>query len=454
MDDIRQMIKICVIPEGNQGTRGAIPCVVGRDLKFNPKVLEAYRFRPLTPEIHDLMLLAGSVSFADSLVTRKTSKGWSRNFEIYVPVYDPGFWRQGKTLSFLRNALEPLTGDIWHFNFLQRNKKCEIPDQTLFDMGEGPVTVIPYSDGLDSFAVARLQADLRSEESFFLVTTGNQKNADRKWEENRLDGRKRRVSIPFSVPKKTGSYRLRENSCQSRPFVFGIMAGIAAYLCKSKRIVIPESGQGSLGPSLVPVGFEIADIRGHPKFSKRLAEFLNFCLEGEVRIEHPQLWKTKGETLNELADLSLGENWEETKSCPRMRQMNLNGRKVHCGVCSSCLLRRQSLLVSGLGDNSETYYWENISEILFSQNPTRGNNQCSEHAKNGVLSLHQLACLLDSNPSGKNSIQLEALELSEILGESFEEVEGKIHKLILTHKEEWGNFVKSQGLDFSPFSNM
>ena len=442
-------VKISVILDINQGPKGAIPCVVGRDLKFSTKVLEAYRFRPLTPEIHDLMLLAGAVSFADSLVTRKTSKGWSRYFEIYLPVYNPGFWCQGKILSSLRNVLEPLTGDFWHFNFLQRNNTCPASSQILFEMDEGPITVIPYSDGLDSFAVARLQANLLVEESFFLVTTGNHKNADREWEENRLDGRKRRVSIPFSVPKKTESYRLRENSCRSRAFVFGIMAGIAAYLCKSNRIVIPESGQGSLGPSLAPVGFEVADTRAHPKFSRRLAEFLNYSLEWEIKIEHPQLWKTKGETLKELRNLSLENNWAGTMSCPRKRHMNLNGRKVHCGICSSCLLRRQSLLASDLGGNSEPYIWDKVSDILYSTNSTRGNNQCSEHAKIGVLSLHQLACLLDSNQIGENSIQLESMELPEILGESFEEVEEKIHRLILTHKAEWNHFAESQGFDFS-----
>ena len=39
-----------------------------------------------------------------------------------------------------------------------------------------------------------------------------------------------------------------------RGFKFALISGVAAYLANAERIIVPESGQGALGPSLIPVG--------------------------------------------------------------------------------------------------------------------------------------------------------------------------------------------------------
>ena len=91
-----------------------------------------------------------------------------------------------------------------------------------------------------------------------------------------------------------------ESSGRSRGFKFALLSGVAAYLSGTKQVIVPESGQGALGPSLIPVGQEYEDYRNHPLFTHRMTVFLSALLDHKVRYTHPRLWHTKAETLAEF----------------------------------------------------------------------------------------------------------------------------------------------------------
>ncbi len=156
----------------------------------------------------------------------------------------------------LQNALQCLTSDRWRINFVQRRKYFAPRLQNL-DLPSSCV-VMPFSDGLDSHMVAAL---LRREHGDSLVPV--------RLESKSSGGTRRRTararvfaSMPWRVSYgDTGSV---EPSARSRGFTFALLSGIAAFLCKSRRIALPESGQGALGPPLVPVGQAHADLRSHP----------------------------------------------------------------------------------------------------------------------------------------------------------------------------------------------
>ena len=86
----------------------------------------------------------------------------------------------------------------------------------------------------------------------------------------------------------------------SRGFKFAMISGLAAYLTGAKRIIVPESGQGALGPPLVSVAHAHRDYRNHPLFAHRMERLLVALLEQPIRYEFPRLWYTKGETLATL----------------------------------------------------------------------------------------------------------------------------------------------------------
>ncbi len=430
---------VVVIHSPSQPKRSEIRCAVGRDLIIEPDVLGRYCVRPLEPRVYDLVLIAGAVAFTDRVVQRKTSVCWRRELHVSIPTSDPDFWKQKKLRRALTETLGLLTGDVWNLDFRPSRKKANIdPQQACLPFSRGRSVVIPFSDGLDSFAAARLASRRDPNVGVIKITTGSGPDA-------RGESEQHQVSIPFSSRKR--DIRLRETSNRSRGFVFGVMAGIAAYLLEADRIIVPESGQGSLGPWLNPVGNEAPDVRMHPFFTASLSRFLEIVFGRQVRHEHPQLWKTKGETLRELKDNGLDEQWWETRSCPRGRKVCLDGRRVQCGVCASCLLRRQSLFAAGLDESKDTYLWQNLAAPTLQAAAVAGARDAvvndERQAQCGAFDLNALANL--GTTSGDNRICDAAADLATQEGMPLEDVARRLRRLMVAHRDEWRTFVAAQG---------
>ena len=129
------------------------------------------------------------------------------------------------------------------------------------------------------------------------------------------------------------------------------MAAYGAAMSGAHRVLVPENGQGSLGGSLVPLGIEAPHRSCHPGFTTRLGRFV-FSLTGhEVGFEHQALFMTKGQVLSSLVKIqSNSSEWLAAHpSCTYdARHAHDGGRKVHCGVCGNCLLRRLSVHAAGI----------------------------------------------------------------------------------------------------------
>jgi 7-cyano-7-deazaguanine synthase in queuosine biosynthesis len=428
-----------VLGYNSSPSRGSeIRCTVERDLVIKPERLGRYCVRPLEPRIYDLVLIAGAVAFADRVVQRKTRTCWRRELEVVVPTSDPDFWKQTVVVKNLIETLQLLTGDLWIFHFGRTRRKPNIGAQTSLPFEGRRCVVIPFSDGLDSFAAARLALQHEPNIGVIKVTTGSGPDA-------RGSSEQHQVSIPFS--RRGSRIRLRETSYRSRGFVFGVMAGIAANLLEADRIIIPESGQSALGPWLNPVGNEAPDVRTHPFFTASLSRFLKAVFDRPIRYEHPQLWKTKGETMRELKDSGLAEDWWTTRSCPRGRKVCLNGRRVQCGVCANCLLRRQSLLAAGLDEGRDEYFWPNLHAPTLRQasgpnaRDTGANDE--RQAKCGAFDLNTLGNLLRT-AFGDSRISNASAELAAHEGAPPEDVERKLRRLLVAHRDEWRAFVAAQ----------
>ena len=163
-----------------------------------------------------------------------------------------------------------------------------------------------------------------------------------------------------------GRKAVRESSARSRGFKFAVISGIAAYLSNAGKIIVPESGQGALGPSLVTVGQAGEDYRSHPLFTRRMEMFLKAILGHTVSYEFPQIWNTKAETLRQFVDECKDSSWSKTHSCwQQNRQSSVDKKWRHCGVCAACMLRRLSVHAAGLQEKKETYVWEDLSAETF-----------------------------------------------------------------------------------------
>lgn len=261
------------------------------------------------------------------------------------------------------------------------------------------------------------------------------------------------ASVPYQVSCKTKP--AVETSARSRGFKFALLSGVAAYLSGAGNVIIPESGQGALGPSLVPVGQIYEDLRNHPAFTVRMATFLSALFGHEVQYTYPRLWYTKAETLKEMmAKCPDDPNWAETRSCwQNQRHVSVCGRKRQCGVCAACMLRRMSVHAAGLLESRQSYVWEDLTAARYEDGAAalykgnRGTNGAMhEDAIAGALHLDHLANFLRPHVhQGVLTRQVSQLSLS--LSCSEEEVRTKLHRLISQHEEEWRNFVDSLGAE-------
>jgi hypothetical protein len=201
-------------------------------------------------------------------------------------VHDSSRWQAEAVSSPLHVALELLTGDRWSLTFRPRVHPVDAPAQSNLQFPVNVAAVMPYSDGLDSRAVATIMSRALDGElvRVRLGPTRDPASAGR---------RKPFARVPYRVSPPG---RAHEPSGRSRAFRFTALAGIAASLSRTERVIMSESLQGALGPVLVPVAHAYEDYRNHPLFTGRMAAFLSALLEDRVAFEYPRLWSTKAET--------------------------------------------------------------------------------------------------------------------------------------------------------------
>jgi hypothetical protein len=228
-----------------------------------------------------------------------------------------------------------------------------------------------------------------------------------------------------------------------------MLSGIAAFLAKAPRIIVPESGQGALGPSLVPVGQAYEDYRNHPLFTNRMARLLKALFSHDVQFEFPRLWFTKGETLREYVALDSGRvDWATTRSCWQdNRQVSVDGRRRQCGICAACMLRRLSVHAAGLSERSDTYIWENLSAKSFDEGVALGFKKIKaqrDYAIAGALHLDHLAALRHSTVNAQ-AIRLNTFQLARAFNEKQIDIQDRLNRLLSEHEKEWKGFMEFLG---------
>ena len=317
--------RVDVVEEGRSAGRSRIRCGIDEHLQFDTEGIETYCLAGWNATVYDAFVVGAAVQFCDH-TTRRPSAGWRRDIALRVPVHDPHHWRSTAVSEALHDALSFLTGDRWRIDFVRRRKHFVPERQQRFDLPRSCV-VMPFSDGLDSYLMAGL---LQREHGDALVRVRLGAKASR--------GKRARTSPPrafASMPWRVSCGRSGsvETSARSRGFRFALLSGIAAFLCKSRRIVLPESGQGALGPSLIPVGQAHADVRNHPLFMTRMERLVRALFGHEVHYEFPQLWPTKGQTLAAFIESRPDDaDWLGTRSCWQgARQVSVSGSLRQCG---------------------------------------------------------------------------------------------------------------------------
>ena len=421
--------------------KGAQRCEIDTDVAFETESLESYFFATWEPIAFDALLLAGAVDYADRSV-RRTAYVWERQISLQVPVHDPNVWTRGPVAEALHDALGFLTGDRWQVSFYKRKTPAQKPRQGILSLPSGVKAVIPFSNGLDSRAVAGLLGR-EIGDGLVCIRLGSVVSDD---------GKRERRRHPFTaVPYKVRATNV-ESSARSRGFKFALISGLSAYLAGAGRVIVPESGQGALGPSLVRVGQAYEDYRSHPQFTVRMERFLKELLGHKVRYEFPRLWSTKGETLKQFVEETGDSSWNLTWSCWRQtRHVSVDGRRRQCGVCAACMLRRMSIHAAGLQESADRYVWGDLSANSFDDGAAASYREkgkitkaSREYAIAGALHLDHMAALNDGVTHGR-SLAVAASQLAGAREVARDDAQQRLARLLRQHSTEWEGFMRSLG---------
>jgi 7-cyano-7-deazaguanine synthase in queuosine biosynthesis len=437
----RPHVRVAVLEQGTRRSADLL-CSIGTNIQFSTERLESYCLSAWEPVVFDALLVAGAVEYCDR-IQKRPALAWGRHFELTIAVHERDRWNDTAVAVPLADCLDFLMGDRWEIRFVNRRRPVPVPRQGHFQLPSGTTVVVPFSEGLDSRAVAELMAREYGDR-LIRVRLGT-----KAFDQPAVGAKQPFTSVPYRV--RSDNRRLVETSARSRGFKFAMVSGLAAYLAGANQIVVPESGQGSLGPALVPVGHGYEDYRNHPFFTDRLEVFLHGLFGHRITFQFPRLWNTKGETLAEAAADHESPSPLDAWSCwQQSRQTSVNGRKRQCGICAACMLRRLSVHAAHLNEPSETYIWEDLGANTFENGAAAGFNKITEamreYAIAGTLHLDHLAALAgistDQRPIRRTAF---LLARSRGLSESLAAV--RLERLLKQHATEWKNFVGSLGPD-------
>lgn len=264
----------------------------------------------------------------------------------------------------LLEFLQWLGEDDWIIHFAERQTapySAEL-DQFLYRLPpEPPITVSLFSGGLDSLAGLATHM-LNNQSSSYILVSGytNRRLAGRQRLQVRLIRQSTRgrnlkdamptvchVAVPFGLHRREGQ---QEDKWQRyRGLVFLAIGAVAALQAGADTLWVCENGIGALNLPLNKTQLGVDNYRGvHPRSLMMAENLFELALDKPLRIRNPFLFRTKTEMCRALGPIGLASAVQFTVSCDSF-PVRVPG-KSQCGVCTSCILRRQSLLAAGYQD--------------------------------------------------------------------------------------------------------
>jgi 7-cyano-7-deazaguanine synthase in queuosine biosynthesis len=409
-------------------------CRIGKEIDFEIDLLNTYFYSEWSDHLYDLMVVTAAVEYADRLLRRRQHVQ-SRRFTLSIPVHNADRWNVEKVKSTLVEALSFLTADVWEFEFLPRKYPVARPIQNTLplDNTDG-VAVLAFSNGMDSLAASFL-ASKSLGGKLVRIRVGP-------YSDLRSKGQFRSAfaAIPYNV--KEVERKFRETSARSRGFKFAVISAIAAFLGGIDKIVVPESGQGSLGPAIFTSGQAHPDFRNHPAFTKKMERFIDAVLGSRVSYIFPMIWNTKAETLRAYIEGSEDDNtWRDTRSCwQNNRHVSVERSLRQCGICAACMLRRVSVFGASKVEDATKYVWENLSANSFEGGASpqferkKITRALKEYALAGALHMEDMANISTSNLRRTTS------SLAPVFNMQEKDIEKRVTRLFKQHADDWTAF--------------
>jgi hypothetical protein len=318
----------------------------------------------ISAQVMDFLTIALAVTAADTFVRRTdAADGWTRQFLIQLPLYDPDRWQPLK--KDLQKALHFLSGDIWDFDFQEGGCPPPVPyrrrDRFHLVRLRGIDCVCLFSGGLDS-AIGAIDL-LEQGRAPLLVSHAYKGDKSHQDEIARaLKGRYARFEVNADPHLFNGETDI---TMRTRSFNFLAFAAVGACAVQALTqqehvdLIVPENGFISLNAPLTSRRIGTLSTRTtHPYFIESIQELFN-AADISCRISNPYQFKTKGQMAAEcLNGQLLTDIVDSTVSCSHWKRSN-----QQCGVCVPCIIRRAALHAGGLTEGTE-YTFDKVADIL------------------------------------------------------------------------------------------
>lgn len=306
----------------------------------------------------DIVDIAQACYIADRLCQRGGSTTlfrWTRQLDVSIPVREPEFWRRDTVVEQLRSTLSYFTQDIWRFEFRPyRRPRTSDRQLPLLDVHEPVSAVSLFSGGLDSLAgIAHEMCDRNAGTHMpFTIATGRRLQHVQEELLHSLNQVDRRVLLGQPLPigflrRSTRAERFEEKTQRSRGFVFATLGSVAAILSGVSELRIHENGVGAINLPCTPAQLSCHLTRStHPVGLRKLSRLISAVAETTFIIRLPNVFRTKADICSALAPSPMARLAGVTVSCDGYPQRV--PETPQCGVCTSCLMRRQALHVAGM----------------------------------------------------------------------------------------------------------
>ncbi len=281
---------------------------------------------------------------------------WTRRLHLTVPVYEPDRWSSTSVLEGLTSLLRFLTGDFWEFDFVPRNAAQSVEQLALIDtLPAKPFRVVLFSGGLDSTAGICSELRERPDQTLIAVSARSstrvgavqKRLCDQLRNHCRSAGQIIPIGVPYNLVEARPVSQRVELIQRSRGFIYLALGAVTALAVKADSLQVFENGIGALNLPYTDSQIGSHSMRAmHPETLLRMEKFVSALVDHPFRVYNPFQWLTKAEVCGLLGHDEFRDLVAMTISCERFPR-RVRG-KPQCGLCTSCLLRRQALYAAGL----------------------------------------------------------------------------------------------------------
>lgn len=311
--------------------------------------------RSMPANVADVIDLAVAVSAADRLSVCKDDD--PNLIEVELPVRNPELLNASNVTELLKNILNWYTGDHWRFSFSARGslrRRAELQQCLSLDFSQrGPAEVALWSGGLDALSGLYNRLLASSENRYILLGTGSSNIVHNGQKHTALSvervkaftGRTKLVRVPVKVLGTKD--RPKNSALRARGFVYLLLGAACAYLEGQRCLNVYENGVGAINLPFRASEVGLDHARSvHPISLFDMGSLVSLLLGAPFVFRNPFLFSTKAQMCKALVEAGDAAMMLKTISCDRLRREH----PMQCGLCSSCLLRRQALAVLGVED--------------------------------------------------------------------------------------------------------